>query len=295
MKIELRHLRYFLAVADELHFGRAAGRIGIAQPALSQQIRRLESEVGAELFHRSTREVRLSAAGDALRPHALRALDDVARGADAAVRASRGEIGSLTVGFIETASSAFVPAAVRRFRADRPGATLTLRELSVDAQIEGLRSGNLDVAIVRPPIDSADLLVEVVGEEGLLVAVPAGHPLARRQRLSARDLLEEPLVALSRETVPGLYDQVISLFGERGGAARVTQEATSIQAVLGLVAAELGVALLPASVRSLNRDGVAFVTLAPSPRSTMLMICRRDDSSPLVAAFRDAAREPETI
>jgi len=295
MKVELRHLRYFLAVADELHFGRAAERIGIAQPALSQQIRRLESEVGAELFHRSTRQVRLSAAGDALRPHALRALDDVAKGAAAAVRASRGEIGSLTVGFIETAASTFVPAAVRRFRAERPAVALTLRELGVDAQIEALRSGKLDVAIVRPPIASAELLVEVVAEEGLVAAVSARHALAQRHRISARALAEEPLVALSRETVPGLYDQVISLLGERGGAARVTQEATSIQAVLGLVAAELGVALLPASVRSLNRDGVAFVTLAPSPRSTMLMICRRDDSSPLVAAFRDAARESAEI
>lgn len=290
MNVELRHLRCFLAVAEDLHFGHAAERIGIAQPALSQQIKRLESEIGTPLFHRSTRTVRLSAAGVALRPHALRALDEVEEGVTAAGRASRGEIGHLTIGFIETASGWLVPSAVRRFRADRPDVTLTLRELAVTAQLEGLRSGKLDVGIVRPPVDSEGLVVESVAEERLLAAVPAAHALARRRRISAAALTDEPLVALAREVVPGLHDQVISLLAEQGGAARITQEATSIQAVLGLVAAELGIALLPSSVRTLSRDGVAFLTLAPSPRSFVLTVHRRGECAPLVAAFLDAAR-----
>ena len=291
MNIELRHLRYFLAVAEGLHFGRAAEQVGIAQPALSQQIKRLEAEVGATLFVRTTRNVRLSVAGEALRPHALRALEEVRAGSLAAVRASRGEVGHLTVAFIETAAAALVPSAVRRFRAERPDVGLTLSELAVGAQLEGLRSGSIDVGIVRPPAHSQDLVVESVAEESLLAAVPLAHPLASRQRISAAALTGEPLVALSREVVPGLYDQVVALLAEHGSAARLTQAATSIQAVLGLVAAGLGIALLPTSVRSLSRDGVAFVALAPSPRSIVCTVHRRGDDSPLVAAFLAAARQ----
>lgn len=291
MSIELRHLRYFLAVGEELHFGRAAERAGVAQPALSQQIKRLEAEVGTPLFLRTTRAVELTAAGEALRPHALRALAEVEEGTRAAERASRGEIGHLTVGFIETAAGALIPAAVRRFRAERPDVALTLRELAVDVQLQDLRSGKLDVGIVRPPIDSEDLVVEAVAEDRLLAAVPATHPLAGRRRISATTLAGEPLIALAREVVPGLYDQVIALLAGQGATAQITQEATSIQAVLGLVAAGLGITVLPASVRSLSRDGVAFVALAPSPRSLVLTVHRRGDASPLISTFLDAARQ----
>lgn len=290
MNVELRHLRYFLAVADELHFGRAAARVGIAQPALSQQIKRLEIAIGTALFIRSTREVRLTAAGVALRPHATRAIEDAEYGVLAAVRASRGEVGRLAVGFIETAAGTLIPAAVRRFRTDRPEVELILRELGVNQQIDELRSGTLDVGIVRPPVEASELLFETVVDEGLLAAVPATHPLANAPRVSAAALAEEPLIALSREVVPGLFDQVIELLGEYGGPRHATQEATSIQAVLGLVAADLGVALLPASVRTLSREGVTFVPLAQSPHSEMRTVCRRDDRSPLVVAFLDAAR-----
>jgi LysR family transcriptional regulator, benzoate and cis,cis-muconate-responsive activator of ben and cat genes len=291
MSIEIRHLRYFLAVADELHFGRAARRVGIAQPALSQQIRKLEAEIGAELFHRTKREVMLSAAGQALLRHARHALEDVVAGTEAARRAARGEIGSLTVGFVETAASTIVPRAVRRFRDERPDVGLTLRELSVDAQVEGLRSGALDIGIVRPPVDANELRFERVLDEPLVVAVPDGHRLAVRRRIAPRALAEEPLVLLARSSVPGLYDQVIGLCEEHSGAARIAQEASSIQAVLGLVAAGLGVSVLPASVRSLDRTGVAFIGLSPSPTSSMLVSSRRGDRSPLIPAFLVAARQ----
>ncbi|MGI8632288.1 MAG: LysR family transcriptional regulator, partial [Solirubrobacterales bacterium] len=135
MSVELRHLRYFLAVADELHFGRAAERVGVAQPAISQQIQRLEAEVGAELFRRSRREVRLTPAGEVLRGYARRGLEEIEDGAERARRAAAGEIGHLRIGFIETAATAVVPLAVRRLRAERPEVQLTLRELGVDAQL----------------------------------------------------------------------------------------------------------------------------------------------------------------
>jgi DNA-binding transcriptional LysR family regulator len=290
MSVELRHLRYFLAVAEELHFGRAAERAGIAQPALSQQVRRLEAIVGAELFARSTRSVALTPAGAALLPHARRAIGEAERGAEAAGRAARGEIGHLTVGFIETAAVALVPAAVRSFRAGHPEVSLTLRELSVDAQLAGLRARTLDLGVVRAPVEASDLEVEVVAADRLLAALPATHPRASAGSIPVRELADEPLVALAREVVPGLHDQVISLFADHGGSARITQEANSVQAVMGLVAAGLGTAVLPSSVRSLHREGIAFVDLEPAETSPILAARRQGEDSPLVAAFLAAAR-----
>ena len=289
MTVELRHLRYFLALAGELHFGRAAQQLHIAQPALSQQIQKLEREIGTQLFVRTRREVQLSPAGAALRPHAERAIREAAAGAEAARRTAAGEIGQLTVGFIETAASSLVPQAVRRFQAERPDVGLTLRELGVSSQIEGLRAGWLDIAIMRPPIEDQGLVVEQIVDEGLVAAVPSAHDLARRSRVGAAAVAREPLIALSREVVPGLYDQVLGLRQEHGGGP-IAQEATSIQAVLGLVAAGLGIAIMPASVRGLSREGVSFVAIQTDQRSTMVAARREEDSSPLVLAFLDAAR-----
>ncbi len=290
MNVELRHLRYFLAVADELHFGRAAERVHVAQPAISQQIQRLEAEIGTELFHRNRREVRLAPAGEALRDYAVRAIDEVNDGVEAARRAARGEIGNLTVGFLETAASTIVPRAVRQFRAARPDVNLTLRELGVGAQIDDLQAGRLDVGIIRPPADADDLVFERIIDEELIAAVPSGHPLAARDQITARTVVDQPLVLLSREVVPGLYDQVLAIRQEESGSGAIAQEATSIQAVLGLVSAELGISVLPASVRSLSREGVEFVAIRSAHRSALLTARRRDDDSPVVEAFLAAAR-----
>lgn len=290
---ELRHLRYFVAVAEELHFGRAAERVGIAQPALSQQIRRLEASVGAELLVRSTRSVALTPAGAALLPHARRALFEARQGMTAADRAARGEIGHLTVGFIETAAVALVPAAVRSFQARHPNVSLTLRELPVDDQLAGIRARTLDLGVVRAPVEAADLAVVPLTEDHLLIAVPASHPFAELESVTAGDLLGESLVALSREVVPGLHDQVIALFAARGRPARISQEANSIQAVMGLVAAGLGIAVLPSSLRSASRVGIAFVELEPPIVSALEGVSRRDETSPLVPAFLRAAGAAE--
>lgn len=232
----------------------------------------------------------INPAGEALRPFAERALSEAASGADAARRAAAGELGHLTVGFIETAASTVVPRAVRRFSAERPDVGLTLRELGVGTQLEQLRGGRLDVAIVRPPVEGEGLALEQIANEGLVAAIPTMHRLAGRQRLSARTVADQSLVALAREVVPGLYDQVLALRQDAGGTGSIAQEATSIQAVLGLVAAGLGLAILPASVRSLSREGVEFASIRSAQRSTMLAARRREDTSPLVLAFVAAAR-----
>ena len=291
MELEVRQLRYFLAVAEELHFSRAAARLGIAQPALSQQIKRLEAGIGVPLFRRTKRHVELTPAGMAMVAPARGALSQVAVARTAAQRAARGETGQLTIGFIESAAAAVIPAAVRRFRGTRPEVGLTLRELSIDAQLAGLRSRALDLGIVRAPIHEPGLVLEPLIQEGLVAGVPEGHDLARRKRIGPGRLAGEPLVLLSRDVVPGVHDQVIALLEEHGPRIAIAQEATSIQAVLGLVAAGLGITLLPASAASLTREGVRFVAVSPSPRSTMLAAWRRDELSPLPEAFVAAARD----
>jgi DNA-binding transcriptional LysR family regulator len=180
---------------------------------------------------------------------------------------------------------------VRTFQAAHPDVELTLRELGVGAQIDGLESSRLDVGFLRPPVEGDALAIEKLVDEELVAAVPSGHPLARRDSVSARTIAGEPLVLLSREVVPGLYDQVLAFSQEAGGAGNIAQEASSIQAVLGLVAAGLGIAVLPASVRSLNRVGVGFVTIRSRHRSPLFIARRSDDDSALVARFVAAARE----
>jgi len=286
--VELRHLRYFLAVAEELHFTRAAERLQIAQPALSQQIRKLESEVGVALFHRTKRLVELTAAGQAMVRPARQALTEASTAVEVAQRAARGETGHLRIGFIESAAMTFVPQAVRRFSQAYPDVGLSLSELAVDAQVERLRSDRLDVAILRLPARTDGLALASIADEGLVVAAPDSHPLAGRDRISPAAIAQEPLILLAREIVPGLYDQIIALQHQHG-TAWIAQEATSIQAVLGLVAAGLGISLLPASVRTLARSGITFVTLSPSPRSEIQLAWRESDRSPLTAAFVEAA------
>jgi len=291
MSVELRHLRYFLAVAEELHFGRAAARMHVAQPAISQQIQRLEAEVGAELFIRNRREVRLAPAGEALRRYAERAVAEANDGIEAARQAAEGAIGSIAVGFVETAAGTVVPLAVRRFRAGSPKVNLTLRELGVGAQIEALRSERVDIGFIRPPFDEEGLSAELIVEEELVAAVPSGHPLADRDLVAMRTVVDQPLILLAREMVPGLYDQVLAIRQEQGGTGPISHEATSIQAVLGLVSADLGVSILPASVRSLSREGVEFVAIRSARRSPLLIVRRREDPSPLVDAFIAATLE----
>jgi DNA-binding transcriptional LysR family regulator len=290
MKVELRHLRYFLAVAEELHFGRAAASLGIAQPPLSQQIRKLEEAVGAELFDRNKRRVELSPAGEAMVPFAQRALAETSAGIEAARRAARGEIGALSVGFIESAARTLVPSAVRGFRAAHPEVDLRLRELGVEDQLARLRARSLDIAIVRPPVDGEGLQLEQLLEERLVVVAAESHRFASRSRIAPRSLDGEPLVLLARETVPGLHDQVISLLERNRLSARIAQEATSIQAVLGLVAAGLGVSLLPSSIFGADQAGLAVISLAPSPRLSLLAAVREGDRSPLVRDFLVAMR-----
>lgn len=291
MDIELRHLRYFVAVAEGLHFGRAAERLHIAQPSLSQQIRRLENEVGFELLKRTSRQVKLTAAGEELLPRAIRILDD----AETAVRATReageGVTGHLTLGFIEVAAITIVPEAVRRFRASHPRVGLTLRELGVEEQVERVHTGRLDLGFIRVDPSIEGLVTETVLEERMVVAVPAGHTFADRQSVKMEEIASEPLIAVERDILPDLYDETINLLRSHKSGGYIAQKASSVLAVLGLVATGLGLSVLPASVQGLSFDGMELVEIEDSTRAVMLVVHSERPLPPLLEAFLDVVRE----
>jgi DNA-binding transcriptional LysR family regulator len=288
MNVELRHLRYFAAVAEEMHFGRAAERLHIAQPSLSQQIRKLEQILGVELFDRSARSISLTPAGTALLEHSGRTFAEVESAVTAARDAASGTIGRLSVGFVEAAAISIVPAAARIFRTSHPRVTLELRELPVPDQVDQLNRGRLDIGFLRTGHGSDELVIERTIVEGFVAALPSSHPLAGRRRIAPSKVVDEPMVMVDRQVLPGLYDETIALIREHGGHLDVSQQATSILAILGLVSAGLGIALLPESVRDLTFADVNYVPLDPSPSTTILAVRHRENTSPQIPLFLDA-------
>jgi DNA-binding transcriptional LysR family regulator len=297
--VELRHLRYFVAVAEELHFRRAAERLHVSQPPLSQQIRALERELGVTLFERNRRRVELTAPGRALLTEARAVLAAVDHAVDLTQRVARGEAGALAVGFVGSAMYGALPDVLRDFRAARPGVELKLRELPTGAALEALAEERIDVGVVRPAQVDEGIAIDVVRREAVVVALPAAHALTRRRRLTLRDLGGEPMVVLSRREAPGLRGALDAL-GEPPGDV---QEVSEIRTVLGLVSAGLGLSLVPESVSTGERAGVVFRPIeGRAPTVDLALAWRRDDTSPALAAFLEVAhaglsehRDGETV
>jgi DNA-binding transcriptional LysR family regulator len=267
--LDLRRLRYFVAVAEELHFGRASLRLRVSQPPLSVQIRNLEQELGVQLFVRNRRRVLLTEAGATLLDEARRLLRQAELAALHARRAATGEIGRLAVGFVSTVDYSILPPLVRRFRATRPEVALTLLEMTADRQQEALRTGELDLGLSVLPAKASDLQTRPVLREPLIAAVAATHGLAARVRpLSPTRLAEESLIIFPRPLAPGLFDAIISVYRQAGLTPRIAQEAVQMQTILGLVAAGLGIALVPTCMAMLRRPDVRYLKLA-SPGVTV--------------------------
>src|SRR6266699_481785 len=250
--MELRHLRYFIAVAEEGHVTRAAERLGIQQPPLSQQIRSLEAELQVQLFRRKPRGVELTQAGEALFTEAQAILRQVDHAVTAARRAARGEAGRLGLGFTSSASfHPLVPRVIRDFRATSPLVALSLEEAGTAELVEGLGAERIDAAFVRSPIGPAtDLTVHSLLEEEMVAALPSGHRLAAgtKNRLPLSALEGEIFILYRRPLGPGLYDAIIAACQRAGYSPRIGQEAPRMLATLSLVAAGLGVTLIPASM-----------------------------------------------
>jgi DNA-binding transcriptional LysR family regulator len=289
--VELRHLRYFVAVGEELHFGRAAARLHIAQPPLSQQIRQLEGELGFQLLVRAHRRVRLTEAGAAFLAEARAILERVDRAAADAGRLARGETGSLAIGFIASTTWWLVPALLHELRRRQPGVDLTLAELSTDEQLAALRAGDIQLGLGRPPANDPAIAAEPLLDEPLALALPSGHHLARLRSVPLRALADEPFVLFPRRPRPGWADRVLDACREAGFLPHVAQEVLELSTALALVAAGVGVTLVPGSVQALRPRGLLYRPLAPpAPTTRLLALYRREDAPPTVARFVELAR-----
>jgi DNA-binding transcriptional LysR family regulator len=283
---ELRLLRYFVVVAEERHFARAAERLGIAQPPLSQQIRKLETQLGAQLIDRSRRPIELTDAGRALLAEGRLALAHGERGFAAARRAAAGELGVLRVGAMQAALNGIVPDVVRAYRRERPDVRLELVEEGTAGQIAELLEGRLDAGFVRGPIDEPAIAVETLIDDPLVAAVPDEHPLAQKNNINPVSLATEPLVMWARTAAPTTYADVVQLFREHHIQPPVAEESTRIQTVLALVAAGAGVALLPASFANLHRRNVSFRPLrGPLPHRPLALAWRAGETSPTLSSL----------
>ena len=292
--MELRHLRYFVAVAEELNFTRAAGKLHIAQPPLSQQVRALEAELGAALFLRTHHHVELTAAGRQL----LRdARDILARAEDAAGkvrRTAQGEEGELRLGFVSTAMYAdAVPQLLRDFRSRHPAVALRLEQLSTGQQVQALLARHIDAGFIRPPVTEPRLVRRTITREALMLALPASHAQAQARRVRLQAMAGEPWVMISREMGAGFYQQTFDLCVQAGFTPQVTMEVGEIQTMVGLIAAGFGVGLVPSAITSLRRRGAVYVPLA-SPRATteICVAYVRDHPSAVLRNFLGLIRRP---
>ncbi len=282
--MELRHLRYFLAVAEEGNFTRAAARLGIGQPPLSQQIRDLETEIGAMLFHRVPHGAELTAAGTAFLPEAKASLAAAEKARLAAQSANRGETGRLSLGF--TASSAFNPivsTTIRRFQARWPDVQLSLTEMNTLGLMQKLERGELDATFFRPGLDDPEgVRLKRLPDEPMVVALPASHALAKRKTLPLALLAKEPFILFPRLVGLSLYDDVVRACRDAGFELTVAQEAPQISSVVNLVAADLGVSIVPASISQIKLAGVAYRPIEGPPAVARLALAvLRSQRSPV--------------
>lgn len=291
--MELRHLRYFRAVAEELHFGRAAERLLIAQPPLSQQIRQLERELGVTLLTRSTRSVELTPAGRVFLDRTVKILAAVDDASEQARRIAEGMEGRLVIGCVGSATYSLLPRLVRALRKTLPAVDLSVRgEMLAPAQLAALHAGEIDIGLLRPPVTDPDITVETIRRDRLLVALPAGHPYAERAALSAFDLRDEDFISHAGRGRSRMSALVTTLCLDAGFAPRIRHEVEETSTLVTLVAAGLGVAVVPEPTAELDIAGVCYRPLSPESTSIELLAAYpSSSSSPLIANVLEVLRE----
>lgn len=291
--IDLRSLRYFLAVAEAGHITRASERLGIAQPPLTRQIQGLERDLGVTLFVRHPRGVTLTEVGEAVAAEAGAILESAGRLRETAQRAARGEAGRIAVGYTSSAAfNPFVPRLIRAFRRAWPGVQIALEEDATRQMVQALREARLDAAFIRSSTaDLTGLVIEPLLEEPMVAAAPADHPLAAQGRIALADLAGETFILYRRPAGQGLYDAIIAACHAAGFSPAVGQEAPRLPSTLSLVGAGLGVSIVPASMRHMNVEGVAYLDLdgAEALTAPLLLATRRGKRSVIVRRLREAA------
>lgn len=291
--MELRQIRSFLSIAETLHFGRTAGLIHLSQPALSLQIRALEAEVGVKLLERNRRKTTLTAAGRAFRDAAIAGVAQLDRAIRNARLAADGKLGLLRIGFISTAGSEFVPNIIRLFRDLNPEVEFSLRNILTAEQIRMLEAGELDIGFLRLPIGGhAQLELVTVHREPFVLVVPASHPLAQRERVPLAEVSGQDFVMYDRAYAPGFHDLIFGMLRNAGIVPNVRQTAGQMPTLISLVAAGMGISILPSSAVKHNVAAVAGCEIAdPIPLSEIGLAVAKDTDSAVVENFRTLALE----
>lgn len=297
-EIDLRAWRQFLAVAEELHFGRAAQRLHMTQPPLTQAIARLEGQLGVRLFDRTRRRVQPTAAAESLLDEVRDLLAHARRLPELARGAAAGELGRLRLAFVSTAGFELLPRWVRLLRAHAPRLALELREATADVQLPALESGEIDAGVMLhvPGSSAPGYEALPVQREPLVLALPEHHPLALARRCTALDAMDAPLVMFPRRILPSIHDALFALYHAAGRAPQVAQEAIQMQTIVNLVAAGIGLAWVPHSVTGFRRAGVVYRRVGSGRRAMAMPVCetslvwRGDNPSPALARFVALAR-----
>lgn len=283
--MELRHLRYFVTVAEELHFGRAALRLNIAQPPLSQQIRQLEQELGFPLLFRNKQRVELTEAGKVFLEEVRLTLAQVQKAFDSAERAHRGTTGKLDIGFVGSTTYNIVPL-LQNYRLRFPSVNLMLHQLKTANQLQALHDGRIHLGIVRTPVESPFLTSKVIQRERFVVALPQAHPLANHKKIRMQDLINEDFIVSSRNNGSIYHDAVIHLCYQAGYRPKITLEAPEILTIVAFVSAGMGVALVPDSFRNQQNKGVIYQELVGVDATLeMSLVWRKDEKSQVLEEF----------
>ncbi|NEP53112.1 MAG: LysR family transcriptional regulator [Moorea sp. SIO3C2] len=294
--IELNHLKTFLVVAEEMNFGRAAERLHIAQPPLSRQIKRLEESLGVQLFHRTKPQIQLTEAGRALVLEARRILKQVDLGVQVTQRASRGEIGQIILGFEGFSSADIVPLSIQAYKQQFPDVHIVAKEMSTGEQVQALLEQRIDLGFIVPRKVDESLMVETILREPLVLAVSETHPLASQEQVQLGQLQDEPFIMGLNTDQCGLYSAVIRVCHQAGFTPEVSQVTNETQLMLGFVAAGMGIALLPNSIRRFRRDGVVYRSVQPSTAEIVLAIAWRiTNLCPTLEQFLQVVRNTANI
>ncbi|MGK7948225.1 MAG: LysR family transcriptional regulator [Xenococcaceae cyanobacterium] len=283
--MELRHLKYFIAVAEELHFGRAAEKVQITQPVISDQIRRLEQELGVKLFFRTKRTVELTEPGKIFFKEAKQILERVEKAISAVQKADRGELGSLIIGYTGPALYTLLPKIIRTFRDRYPQVELILKEICTNEQVKALNSEDIEVGFLHPPVDGNFEFISIMKEK-MVLALPEDHPLTTFSQIPIKKLSDQSFILFPQKEGPFLYRRLLSICQQAGFNPKIVQEVTPQPTMIGLVAAGIGVSFVSESLQNLNRPGVVYRELdVPTPELELVAAWKKERVSSVLQKF----------
>lgn len=291
--MELRHLKYFKTVAEELHFGKAADRLNMAQPPLSTQIRHLEEELGIPLFHRTKRRVELTKEGEVFLEKVYQILKNLDESIETVRKVNRGEIGEISIGFLASSAYDVLPTIIKYYRKQYPSIHVNLKQLTSVGQLKALKEGTIHIGIISEPFENDAFNFEVIRREPMVVALPREHPLASEN--SPIDLIElenDPFILTGRESNQIYYDRIINSCGEVGFSPNIIQETKEMSTLISLVSAGIGIAIVPDSIKALLQNEVIYRKIKNNKFTTVTaLVWENKSQSPIVNGFVELVKE----